>query len=93
MRDYLGNNVDVGDTVLIAVRSGRTATLGRGFVKQTAMRKQFATGPLAPMVEVEWSNIHKYWMPARHVVALPDSMLPEKRRDKRNDAEEAVQPT
>lgn len=93
MKDYLGNDVQIDDTVLIAIRSGRTATLGRGFVKDMAMRKQFATGPLVPMVQVEWSNIHKYWMPARHVVSLPHDMLPEKRREKYNDTEEAVQPS
>lgn len=93
MKDYLGNNVDIDDTVLISIRSGRTATLSRGFVRDVKMKKQFATGPLVPMVEVEWSNIHKYWMPARHVVALPDNMLPEKRREKLDDTEEAVQPS
>mgnify|MGYP006892914720 CR=1 FL=1 len=93
MKDYLGNNVATGDTVLVAMRAGRTATLGRGFVKDMKMRKQFATGPLVAMVEVEWSNIHRYWMPARHVVYLPPEMLPEKRREKLNDTEEAVQPS
>lgn len=57
------------------------------------MRKQFAEGGLVPMVLVEWSNIHKYWMPARHVVKLPDEMLPEKRREKLNATEEAIQPS
>lgn len=93
MLDYLGNTVEVDDTVLIALRSGRRATLGRAFVKETAMRKQFAEGGLVPMVLVEWSNIHKYWMPARHVVKLPDEMLPEKRREKLNATEEAIQPS
>ncbi len=93
MKDYLGNEVNVDDTVLISIRSGRTATLGRGYVKEAKMKKQFATGPLVPMVLVEWSNIHKYWMPARHVVTLPDDMLPEKRRERLNATEEAVQPS
>ena len=92
MQDYLGNSVDVGDTVIIAIRSGRTATLGRAFVKNAGMRKQFREGPLVNMVEVEWSNLHKYWMPARNVIRIPDEMLPEKRREKMNGTEEAIQP-
>ena len=91
MKDYLGNEVNADDTVLISIRSGRTSTLGRGYVKEVKMKKQFATGPLVPMVLVEWSNIHKYWMPARHVVALPDDMLPEKRREKLNNVKEGIE--
>ena len=90
MEDYLGNKVGTGDTVIIAVKQGRTAGLGRGFVKDMAMRKQFTDGPLVEMVLVEWSNIHKYWMPAKRVVKIPDEMLPEKRRQKLNDTEEGI---
>lgn len=93
MKDYLGNNVSTGNTVLISIRSGRTATLGRGFVKDMKMGRQFREGALTPMVLIEWSNIHKYWMPARHVVSLPDNMLPEKREEKLNETEEAIQPS
>lgn len=92
MIDYLGNQVDVGDTVIIAVKSGRTAILGRAFVKQTGMKRQFGAGALVSMVEVEWSNIHRYWMPARNVIHIPEEMLPEKRREKLNDTKEAIQP-
>lgn len=92
MLDYLGNPVEVGDTVLIAIRSGRTATLGRGYVKAAELKPQFAGGVATNMLEIEWSNIHRYWMPARHVVKLPPEMLPEKRREKLNETEEAIQP-
>jgi hypothetical protein len=56
------------------------------------MRPQFAGGLSIPMVEVEWSNISRYWLPARQVIGLPDNMLPEKRKEKLNDTKEAVQP-
>ena len=90
MEDYLGNSVGTGDTVLIAVRQGRTSGLGRGYVKDMRMGKQYADGPLIPQVLVEWSNIHKYWMPAKRVARIPDEMLPEKRRQKLNGTEEGT---
>ena len=90
MKDFLENDVKVGDTVLIATRAGRTASIGRGFVVEAAMKRQFRDGPLVNMVKVEWSNIHKYWMPASKVVAIPPEMLPEKRREKKLNAEEGV---
>lgn len=93
MIDYLGNNVDIGDTVIIAVKSGRTATLGRAFVKNAKFKPQFAGGAPSNMLEVEWSNIHRYWMPARNVIKIPDEMLPEKRREKLNESEEGVEVT
>ena len=91
MKDYLGNNVDVGDTVIIAVRSGRTATLGRAYVRQAEMRPQFTGGVATNMVMVEWSNLHKYWIPASKVLRLPDEMLPEKRRERLKDVEPGVE--
>jgi len=93
MIDNLGNQIEIGDTVIIAVRSGRTATLGRAYVKQTKLRPQFQGGTPTNMIEVEWSNVHRYWMPARNVIKLPDDMLPEKRREKLNGTKEAVQPS
>lgn len=93
MKDYLGNQVSIGDTVIIAVRSGRTATLGRAYVKDAALKPQFAGGLNTNMLEIEWSNIHKYWMPASKVVRIPDEMLPERRITKLNDTEEGVQPS
>lgn len=93
MEDYLGNKVGTGDTVLIAVRSGRAALLARAYVKDMRMGKQYNDGPLLPQVLVEWSNLHKFWMPAKRVVKLPDEMLPEKRREKLNATEEAIQPS
>lgn len=92
MIDYLGNQVSEGDTVIIAIRSGRTATLGRAFVKQMKLKPQFAGGAPSNMIEVEWSNIHRYWMPARNVIKIPEEMLPEKRKEKLNGTSEAVQP-
>ena len=93
MIDYLGNEVKTGDTVIISVKSGRTSGLGRGFVKDTRMGMQYGEGPLIPQVLVEWSNINKYWMPAKRVVAIPNVMLPEKRKERHNGTEEAVQPS
>lgn len=93
MIDNLGNQIEIGDTVIIAVRSGRTATLGRAFVKQMKLRPQFQGGAPTNMIEVEWSNVHRYWMPARNVVKIPDEMLPEKRREKLNGTKEAIQPS
>lgn len=90
MRDYLGNNVQVGNTVIIPVKEGRTANLGKARVVDEGMRNQFRDGPLVPQVKVQWSNIHEYWMPARRVVMIPDEMLPEKRRETKLNAEEAV---
>lgn len=92
MIDYLGNKVEVDDTVIIPIKSGRTAGLGRGYVKSAEMRPQFSGGSLVPMLLIEWSNIHKYWFPAKRVVKIPHEMLPEKRREKLNDTQEAVQP-
>lgn len=91
MQDYLGNHVEKGDTVIIAMRSGRSATISRGYIVSTALKPQFAGGIPTNMVEVEWSNIHKLWMPARHVVRIPNDMLPEKRKERLNDVEEGVQ--
>ena len=91
MKDNLGNTIELGDTVIIAVRSGRTATLGRAFVKQMVLKPQFAGGTPTNMLEVEWSNIHRYWIPARNVIKLPEEMLPEKRREKLNGVSEAGQ--
>lgn len=93
MIDFLGNQVNVGDTVLIPIKEGRTAKIGRGYVRDMRMGKQWAEGALIPQVMIEWSNIHKYWLPANRVVALPESMLAEKRREKLNGTEEAIQPS
>jgi len=90
--DYIGNQINEGDTVIVAIRSGNTASLGRAFVKQMKVKPQFAGGAPSNMIEVEWSNIHRYWMPSRHVLKIPEEMLPEKRREKLNDTNEAVQP-
>lgn len=90
MKDYLGNHVQEGDTVLIAIRSGRTASLSRAFVDKVDLRPQFAGGMPTNMVYVRWSNLSKYWLPASHVVKLPDDMLPEKRKEKLKDVEEGV---
>lgn len=92
MKDYLGNPVNVDDTVLIAIRTGKTATLARAFVKDAKLKPQFPDAPPSNMIEVEWSNLHRYWMPARNVVRIPDEMLPEKRKEKLDGTEEAVQP-
>lgn len=91
MKDYLGNQVDVGDTVLLALRSGRVAQFGRGFVKSAEFKPQFRDGASTWMLLVEWSNLHKYWMPASKVVRLPDEMLPEKRKEKLNGTEEGIE--
>jgi hypothetical protein len=90
MEDYLGNKVTVGDTVLLARREGRTANLSRGFVKDMKMGRIFRDGALTNMVLVEWSNLHMYWLPAKRVAMIPAELLPEKRREKKLDAEEAV---
>jgi hypothetical protein len=93
VKDYLGNNVDVDDTVIIAVRSGKYATLGRAFVIDKAFRPYFSGGQPTNMIRVEWSNLHKFWIPASKVLRVSDDMLPEKRREKLNETEEAVQPS
>ena len=93
MKDFLGNDVEIDDTVLLALRSGRYAQLGRGFVKNAEVKPQFRGGVPTNMLEVEWSNIHRFWIPASKVVKLPDDMLPEKRREKLNETEEAIQPS
>ena len=90
MLDYLGNHVGVGDTVIIPIRQGRTASLSRGFVRDMKMKPQYTGGALVPHVMVEWSNLHVYWMPAKRVVKIPDDVLPEKRKDKLNATAEAV---
>lgn len=91
MKDYLNNEVNVGDTVIIAVKSGKVATLTRAFVKQAVLKPQYSGGAPTNMLEIEWSNLNRFWIPARHVISLPDSMLPEKRREKLNDVEEGIQ--
>ena len=93
MLDYLGNHVDVGDTVLIAVRSGRNAILGRAFVKKAELKIQFSGGEPSNMLEVEYSNVSRFWIPARNVVKLPDELLPEKRRERLNETQEGVEVT
>lgn len=93
MEDYLGNKVQVGDTVLLAVKFGRTAKISRGYVKDMEMKRQFRDGPMTNMVYVEWSNIHKYWIPAKHVAMIPNELLPEKRREKLHATAEAVVPS
>lgn len=93
MEDYLGNKVSTGDTVLLAVKFGRSAKISRGFVRDMKMGRRFANGPLENMVFVEWSNIHKYWMPAKHVAMIPTELLPEKQREKLNATAEAVVPS
>ena len=90
MIDYLGNHVGVGDTVIIPIRQGNTASLSRAFVQDTKMKPQYAGGALVPHVFVEWSNLHRYWMPAKRVVKIPDDLLPEKLKEKLYAAEEAV---
>jgi hypothetical protein len=93
MRDYLGNDVEVGDTVLVALKSGRTATLGRGYVLAHEFKPQYAGGLATNMLLIEWSNIHKYWIPASKMVKLPDYMLPEKRKADLEDTPEGVVPS
>lgn len=93
MKDLLGNNVDNGDLVIIAVKEGKYAKLSRAFVKDTAMKKQFIDAEHIPMVYVEYSNIVKFWTPANRVLKITDEMSPEKRREKLNATEEAVQPS
>ena len=90
MLDYLGNHVETGDTVIIPIRQGRTASLSRGFVRDSMIKPQYSGGALVPHVFVEWSNLHKYWIPAKRVVKIPDDLLPEKRQEKLNATEEAI---
>lgn len=91
MQDQLGNVIEVGDTVIIALRSGKYATLGRAFVKEVKLRPQFKGGVPTPMINVEWSNIHNFWMPARNVFKLLPEMIPENRRKKYDNTEEGVE--
>jgi hypothetical protein len=91
-KDYLGNNIAEGDTVIIAVKQGKYAMLSRGYVKQIGMKKMFGDGDPVAHVEVEWSNLHKFWIPASKVISVPDNMLPEKRREKLEETNEAEIP-
>lgn len=90
MKDYLGNDVHEGDTVIVAIKSGRTATLGRAWVLQEELRPQYAGGTPANMLQIKWSNFHIYWIPASHVVKIPDEMLPEKRKEKLDNVNEGI---
>lgn len=91
MQDQLGNIIDVGDTVIIALRSGKYATLGRAFVKEVKVRPQFVGGTPIQMIKVEWSNIHNFWMPSRNVFKLVPEMIPENRIKKYDNTEEGVE--
>ncbi len=91
MQDQLGNVIEIDDTVIVAVRSGRVATLSRAFVKDMKLRPQFAGGAITPMINVQWSNIHNFWMPARNVMKLIPEMLPENRAKKYDDTEEGIE--
>lgn len=86
----LGNTINDGDTVIIAIKTGRVASLVRAYARSTEFKPQFAGGAPCNMVEVEYSSLHKFWLPASHVVKISDDMLPEKRREKLNDTKEAV---
>lgn len=88
--DRFGKRVELDDFVLIAIRSGKGADLTTGIVKSIEFRPQFRGGVSTNMVLVEWSNIHKYWMPASKVVVLPDSMIPEKLQEKLDATKEGV---
>lgn len=90
MKDYLGNDVNEGDMVVIAIKVGKYASLGRAVVLKTELRKQYEYGMPTNMVHVEWSSIHKYWLPARNVIKLSDDMLPEKRKEKLDNVSEGV---
>ena len=91
MQDKLGNVIEVDDTVIVAVRSGRVATLGQAYVKEMKLRPQFQGGAICPMINVQWSNIHNFWMPARNVIKLMPEMIPENRRKKYDDTEEGIE--
>ena len=82
MQDQLGNVIEVGDTVIIAVKSGKYAVLGRAYVRAMENRQQFGDGHLVPMIKVEFSNISNFWLPARNVIKLLPDMVPENRRQK-----------
>lgn len=92
MIDFLGNPVEEDNMVIIAITEGRTAKLSRAIVKETKMRPQFQGGIAIPMVYIEYSNLTRFWLPANRVLTLTDNMLPEKRREKYNATEEAIQP-
>ena len=91
MQDQLGNVIEVDDTVIIALRSGKYATLGRAYVRELKLRPQFAGGVPTPMIRVEWSNINNFWLPARNVFKMIPEMLPENRRKKYDNTEEGVE--
>lgn len=90
MKDFLGNDIHEGDAVVIAIRAGRTASLSRGKVLKEEVRPQFAGGTPTNMVQIEWSSIHKYWVPARHVLGLAPYMIPEIRRRELNNVQEGI---
>ena len=91
MKDNLGNIIEIDDNVIIAVKTGNTASLVRAYVKELGMRPPRPGWPLSAMVRLDYNNLPNWWMIARNVVKIMPDMLPENRIGKYAETEEGIE--